>query len=356
MSDMNSNAIVPSEWTLMQQQASTLVASGFLPKAIDTPQKAVAIIMLGRELGIAPWAALGTINVIQGKPAASPQLMLALINRSGQLEDMRIDDDGQTCTVMMKRKGRTAHSESFSMDDARRMMTTEYVNGQKRSIPLADKYNWQQMPTVMRKWRAVAACARIVFADIILGLYTPDEMGADVSADEQGNMTVIDVRPEPAQQSGNGHISTDKPIALPTGAGVQPNRPTPPPTASTPPTTGTVEESANDLIDFGAEQGATTTVITQHPVAPDEDLDLYHCNRLKIHQTKTATQYILFVEKSATRITVTNLIVFEGLTLNGKPIIELPPGDYPLEPMWSVHADNNGRSWDTHSIETEMAF
>lgn len=111
-------------------------------------------------------------------------------------------------------------------------------------------------------------------------------------------------------------------------------------------------QQPDPLADFGTEQGATTTVITQHPVAPDEDLDLYHCNRLKIHQTKTATQYILFVEKSATRITVTNLIVFEGLTLNGKPIIELPPGDYPLEPMWSVHADNNGRSWDVHSIET----
>lgn len=352
MSEQNSNAIVPSEWTVMQQQATALVQSGFLPQSVNHPQKAVAIIMLGRELGIAPWAALTSINVIQGKPTVSPQLMLALINRSGQLEDMVIESDETTCTVTMKRKGRTAHSYTFSDSDA-------------ESMGLLNKDNWRKQRPIMRQWRAVAGCARVVFADVILGLYTPDEMGVDVSADEQGNMTVIDVRPEPATQPGNGHISTDKPIALPTGAGV---RPTPPPAsvaANPAPKTGDYNAQFDDfdappppdpLAEFGMEQGAQTTVITQHPAAPDEDLDLYHCNRLKIHQTKTATQYILFVEKSATRITVTDLIVFEGLTLNGKPIIELPPGDYPLEPMWSVHADNNGRSWDTHSIETEMAF
>lgn len=174
-----------SEWAVLRQQAEALVASGFLPQAINTAQKAVAIMLLGRELGVGPWAALTSINVIQGKPTISPQLMLALINRSGQLEDMTIEDDGSACTVSLARKGRTPHRYSFSMADA-------------QSMGLVNKDNWKKQPLIMRQWRAVAGCARVVFADVILGLYTPEEMGAVVIADDQGNMTIVDEQSAPA--------------------------------------------------------------------------------------------------------------------------------------------------------------
>jgi hypothetical protein len=128
------------------------------------------------------WAAFNGINVIQGKPTLSPQLMLALIRRSGQLELLDIADDGSKCTVTMKRKGDSApHTESFSAEDAARMKTTEWVNGEKKTIALAQKYNWQSMPVIMRKWRAVSACARIVFPDVIIGFYTPEEIDPDLS-------------------------------------------------------------------------------------------------------------------------------------------------------------------------------
>jgi len=160
------NFMAPQVWQMMTQQAETLVKSGFLPKDVNTPQKAIAIIMAGYELGIQPWQALSTINVIQGKPTISPQLMLALIQRSGQLEDITIDGNDQQCIVTLKRKGQVAHAETFTMADAKKMN-------------LAGKTNWTQQPATMLKWRAVAACARIVFPDVILGLYTPDEMGDD---------------------------------------------------------------------------------------------------------------------------------------------------------------------------------
>jgi hypothetical protein len=198
---MSQLAVMPrSDFDVIKEQAQILLESGFLPKAIDTVPKAVAIAMHGAELGIPIWTALNNINVIQGKPSASPQLMLALINRSGQLEDMSIDVNDDRAIVTMKRKGRTAHIEEFSMADARQMMTTEYVNGQRKQIPLAEKYNWKQMPQTMMKWRAVAACARVAFPDCILGLYTPEEMGADVSVDDEGNMTVIEVKRETPPQ------------------------------------------------------------------------------------------------------------------------------------------------------------
>lgn len=345
MTQDNSNAIVPGDWALMQQQASTLVASGFLPKAIDTPQKAIAIIMLGRELGIAPWAALTGINVIQGKPAASPQLMLALIYRSGQLEDMRIEDDGQTCTVHMKRKGRALHTESFSMDDAKRMMTTEYVNGNKRTIPLADKYNWQQMPTVMRKWRAVAACARIVFADVILGMYTFDELGVDVDADDQGNMTVIDVRPEPPQ---NGHepetVSVEQSSAK---VSVSP-RPTPPPASpQAGPAPNDVSVEPDPLAEFGMEAGATVTPMS------DEDPRVHHCDILIVNRSKGVKQYALAIVNSRKRIAPVNPELLKDLHVGDALVKDLDPGNHDLIPSWSVYAEFTD-AWHIDKIVTGM--
>jgi hypothetical protein len=199
---VNNQLAIPSqsEWTIITDMAERMFKSGLLPKSINSPFAAVAIFTLGREIGISPWQAVSTINVIAGKPTISPQLMLALIKRSGLMEDMKIEVTDESATVTMKRKGETAHVEVFSMVDAKAMQTTEYVNNVKQTISLSEKHNWKSQPKTMMKWRAVAACARVVFPDVILGLYTPEEMGADVQTDDSGNMTVVTVTPEPAPQ------------------------------------------------------------------------------------------------------------------------------------------------------------
>lgn len=169
------------EWAIMREQAAMLVTTGFLPQAIKTPEQAVAIILTGRELGIGTMAALNNISVIQGKPTVSPQLMLALINRTGQVEDLKIEAgaDGATCTI--KRRGRSAYTARFGPKEA-------------QSMGLAGKDNYKKQPATMYKWRAVAEAVRFTFSDVTLGLYTPEEMGAQADL-ETGQ--VIEITPEP---------------------------------------------------------------------------------------------------------------------------------------------------------------
>lgn len=173
-------ALTANGFESMMQQATALVQSGFLPKTVDTPQKAFAIITLGQELGLGAWAALNGIDVIQGKPTISPQLMLGLIYRSGQLENLTIDDpktisENNACGVTMQRKGQEPHTEIFTIAMA-------------QAMELAGRANWRKQPATMLKWRAVSACARIVFPDVLVGLYGHEEINPDLIVDVSGEV------------------------------------------------------------------------------------------------------------------------------------------------------------------------
>lgn len=191
----------PARSGTLRQMAGILLRSGFLPRTVRAEEQVITILVKRYELGIPPMEALTGISVIDGKPAVSPQLMLALINRSGQLQDLAIDGDDIRYRVAMTRRGRRPHTETFTLDDARRM-------------GLADKPNWRQQPRVMLRWRAVSACARVVFPDVVSGLYTPEEMGAAVAVDEDGVMQVVD-QGEVHGDPGEGSVPADP--VVPTG-------------------------------------------------------------------------------------------------------------------------------------------
>jgi hypothetical protein len=150
--------------------ANLLLDSRLLPQGIDKPEKVVAIILKGDELGIAPMHALEGITVIQGKPTVSPQLMLSLIERSGLLEDMTVEESPHSCSITMKRRSRSPQTIAFTKEEA-------------AAMGLWGKGNWSKMPGVMLYWRCVAKACRRVFPDVIAGCYTPEEMGADVTED-----------------------------------------------------------------------------------------------------------------------------------------------------------------------------
>lgn len=184
--------------------ADTLVKSRLIPAAIATKEAAAVIILQGRELGIGPMQAFAGISVIQNKPAVGPQLMLALINRTGLLDDLSIEDDGDTCAVTMTRSGRKPYTATFSMKNA-------------GAMGLAGKDNYKKQPAVMRKWRAVAACARVVFPDAIAGMYTPEELGADVN--DEGEVVegqATDIPPEaPEWQAQLTGLTVTVPVEAP---------------------------------------------------------------------------------------------------------------------------------------------
>jgi hypothetical protein len=165
------------DWQVMKEQAQVMMKSGFLPPSIRTAEQCVAIFLTGKELGIGFMEAIRSINVIQGKPTVSPQLMLALANRTGELQDQEIDSTDKRAIIKITRKGRKPHTAEFGVKEA-------------TDLGLMAKDNYKKQAKTMFVWRALAAALRVTFPDVLLGLYTPEEMGAVVQVDDEGEMKV----------------------------------------------------------------------------------------------------------------------------------------------------------------------
>lgn len=196
------SGLLPSEgeWNMLRDQARILMKSGFLPAAVNTEEKAIAIALKGRELGIPFMQALAHINIIQGKPTVSSELMLALIfkNCPGAVINYPKSDD-KICTIEAKRPGGKPALFSYSVDEA-------------RTAGLLGKDSWKKYPAAMLRARTVAIVARALFPDAIMGCsYIPEELGAEV--DEDGD--VVDVPNESAAQTERpreiGHIIPEQP-------------------------------------------------------------------------------------------------------------------------------------------------
>lgn len=159
------------EWDRMTAQAKMLVESGFLPPALNTAQKAVAVALTGQELGIPMMLALRTIHIIEGKPTLSADLMASLvlreIDRHGDGLLLVMPPTAQQCTVRYRRWGnRDTLEYTYTIKDAER-------------ANLAGRATWKAHPAAMLRARAVSAVCRMAFPDVVAGLYTPDELLAD---------------------------------------------------------------------------------------------------------------------------------------------------------------------------------
>jgi hypothetical protein len=172
----------------MLRMASELHKSGLLPSHIKSPQAAFAVIQKGLELGVPPMYSMSNIIVVQGKPTANAELMLALIYRDqGDNAIIFEESTAQKCTVAYKRRQWPApRLYSFTIDDA-------------KTAGLLSNQTWQKYPKAMLRARCVSAVARLAFPDSIGGMYTPEELGAQVAVTDEDEVTFIEAEHSPVK-------------------------------------------------------------------------------------------------------------------------------------------------------------
>jgi hypothetical protein len=197
--------MIPQEQSNFLQ---TLIDSKKLPGHVKSVQDAFTIAQMGKELGFPTMQAFHYIVPIQGKLSLSAKAIGAILRRRGitmqTLEDgLYVYKDGSTSPFATK--GEEANPEKavdrrttirFTRDGIAEDVAFTWVDATKQD--LTSKDNWKRMPKEMLWARCLSKGANRIAADLLLGLYSADEMydtfagaGLKVKRDEDGTISEI---------------------------------------------------------------------------------------------------------------------------------------------------------------------
>ena len=155
-----------------------------VPQAYRNQPANVLIAMgLGQSMGLSPAESLYRINVIQGKPTASAELIAAQVRKAGHKLRISKDEAAKSVTATIVRCDDPDYPFSVTRDES-----------WARDMGLIGKENYRKQPMTMLTWRAITAVAREACPEALYGVaYTPDEMG-DLSMDVREPVDLDPVR------------------------------------------------------------------------------------------------------------------------------------------------------------------
>lgn len=173
--------------------ANTVAQGTLLPTAYrNSPANVLIAVGLGTSMGLSPAESLYRINVIQGKPTASAELIAAQVRKAGHKLRIAKDEASMSVTATVVRCDDPDYPISVTRD--RRWA---------EAMGLASKDNYIKQPMTMLTWRAITAAAREACPEALYGVaYTPDEMhDMDPAPREAAPVTVVDTTPAPEPQA-----------------------------------------------------------------------------------------------------------------------------------------------------------
>ena len=163
--------------------AETLQKSGMLPRDIDTPQKAFAVIVAGSELGLEPMQSLRSLQVVKGKVVESADSQLGRFKAAGGRCVFTTLTDDSGVAEFTHPNGSDTHTESFSMEDAKRAGLGGNV--------------WKSYPRAMLRSRVITAGLKSVGFLGGAGVYTPEEASGFLDDVRQDAPAEATERPDP---------------------------------------------------------------------------------------------------------------------------------------------------------------
>src|SRR5690349_1720478 len=147
--------------------AEVVSNANLLPPAYrGKPADILLAVGLGQSMGLSPAESLYRIDVIQGKPTASAELIAANVRKAGHKLRVRVDEKALSVTATIVRADDPDYEPTVTRD----------MQWAKR-MGLDSKDNYKKQPTTMLQWRAVSAVARQACPEALYGVaYTADEI------------------------------------------------------------------------------------------------------------------------------------------------------------------------------------
>lgn len=165
----------------LEMKYSELISkSDLLPQAYrGRPANVLIAVGLGKAMGLSRAESLYRIDVIQGKPTASAELIAANVRKAGHKLRTVVNEQEMWAETTIIR----ADDPDAPPQPVRRDM------GWAQRMGLANKDNYKKQPITMLTWRSITAAARLMCPEALYGVqYTPDELmdsgAARVDADQ----------------------------------------------------------------------------------------------------------------------------------------------------------------------------
>lgn len=176
--------------------ARAVSTANLLPAAYrGKPADIMLAVGLGQSMGLSPAESLYRIDVIQGKPTASAELIAANVRKAGHKLRVRLDEQAMSATATIIR----ADDPDFEHVVVRDM---KWAQG----MGLTGKDNYKKQPLTMLQHRAVTAVARLACPEALYGVaYTADEMTDMAPTRSAGGglaARMSQPEPEPVPESG----------------------------------------------------------------------------------------------------------------------------------------------------------
>ena len=148
-----------------REVAQAFKQSGLFPD-LKSEAEAYVKVLAGQEMGIGPMASMSGINVIQGKPTLSANLLAAQVKRHPAYDYFVLAHSNDCCRIEFKQRGETIGVSEFTMDDA-------------KQAGVARGQNWSKYPKAMLFARALTQGVRWYCPDVTAGspAYVPEELG-----------------------------------------------------------------------------------------------------------------------------------------------------------------------------------
>jgi len=164
---------------------------------------------MANRMGYDPLMIMQNLYIIEGRPAWSSQFIIAAINACGKFSPLRFEivkhgmTDVEYTVTQGYGKNKTSENVKTQVENvscvawAIEKATGERIESAKIDMVMAVKEGWYQkngskwqtMPDQMLRYRAAAFFGRIYAPEILMGIYSADEV-----------RDFVDVTPEPAPQ------------------------------------------------------------------------------------------------------------------------------------------------------------
>ena len=164
---------------------------------------------MANRMGYDPLMIMQNLYIIEGRPAWSSQFIIAAINACGKFSPLRFEivkhgmTDVEYTVTQGYGKNKTSENIKTQIENvscvawAIEKATGERIESAKIDMVMAVKEGWYQkngskwqtMPDQMLRYRAAAFFGRIYAPEILMGIYSADEV-----------RDFVDVTPEPVQQ------------------------------------------------------------------------------------------------------------------------------------------------------------